>query len=275
MPYRHAHYYLSALLGLSVVAFWPVYFAVMPRVTIDVHIHGFTASLWILLLAFQSWTIHHQHIERHRVGGMASLVAFPFFFAGTVLIVHTIARNYAAGDLFDGRFGARFVAFDLVALVAIALLYWSALRHRRNVHAHSRYMFATAFFLFQPIFTRLLARFVPGLRLAPPDFSLLPTNVELSSLGALLLALTLALKKPKHARPWLITAGLLGLQMALFNLGGFSPWDALVRAIGGLPAPLLYTVGVGAGAVVSWLGWHSIPAGSARPVQILDAAEGS
>ena len=273
MPYRQAHYYLLLLILLTALAFWPIYFAVLPSASLALHIHGLSASLWIALLAFQSWAIHHGRREWHRAVGIAGLSLFPFFFAGSVLIVHTMAWNFATGDLFDSRFGARFAAFDLVAIPAIAFLFWSGLRWRRKVHLHARYMFATVFFLLAPIFSRLVARYVPGLELTPPDFVHLPINIELASFGALLLALALAWKQPKHGRPWLITAGLLGLQMALFpTLGVLRPWEALVRAFANIPAPLLFSFGLAIGAAVSWLGWNSIPPRSARSVEAIGTA---
>jgi hypothetical protein len=265
MPYRHAHYYLLLLMVLTVVAFWPIYFSMLPSAGIALHIHGFSASLWIVLLAFQSWTIHHRRNEWHRAVGLASLAIFPLFFAGSTLIVHTMASNFASGDFFDSRFGARFAAFDLVAVPAIAWLYWSGLRWRRKVHLHARYMLATVLFLFEPILSRLFLQYIPGLEVTPPEFARLPVDVELSSLGALLFALALAWKQPKHARPWLITAGLLGLQMVLFpTLGVLKPWESLVRAFAVIPAPLLFSLGLAIGAAVSWLGWDSIPTRPAR-----------
>lgn len=271
MPYRHAHYYLLLLIALTAIAFWPIYFSVLPSASVALHIHGFSASLWIALLAFQSLTIHHRRTEWHRALGIASLAIFPLFFAGTSLIVHTMALNFASGDFFDSRFGARFAAFDLVAVPAIAWLYFSGLRWRRKVHLHARYMLATVFFLFEPIFSRLFLQYIPGLAVTPPEFARLPLDVELSSLGALLFALALAGKQSKYGRPWLITAGLLGLQMVLFpTLGVWRPWESLVRAFAAIPAPLLFSFGLGIGAAVSWLGWNSIPT---RPVRSLETAE--
>lgn len=260
MPYRHAHYYLLLLTALTGLAFWPIYFSVLPTASVALHIHGVGASLWIALLTFQSWSIHRKHNDLHRAGGTASLAIFPLFFAGSVLIVHTMAWNFANGDFFDSRFGARFAAIDAVAVPGIAFLFWSALRWRRKVHLHARYMFATVFFLFSPIFSRLLMRYVPGLQLTPPDLSRVPIDIELATFGAMLLAIALAWRHPKHARPWLITAGLLGVQMALFaSMTAFAPWDGLVRLFATIPSPLLFSVSLAGGAAISWLGWNSIP----------------
>lgn len=272
MPYRHAHYYLLLLVALTGLAFWPVYFSILPSASVALHIHGFGASLWIALLTLQSWTIHHGRNDLHRAVGIASLAIFPFFFAGGILIAHTMAANFASGELFDGRFGARFSAFNVVGVSAIAYLFWSGLRWRRKVHLHARYMFATVFFLFEPVFSRLFIQYVPGLQIAPPDFAMLPINVELSSFGALMFALTLAWKQPKHGRPWLIRAGLLALQMVLFpTLGAMEPWEGVVRAFAGVPTPIVFGLSVAVGAAVSWLGWNSIPARPARSPEAVAA----
>ena len=273
MPYPQAHYYLLLLIALTALAFWPVYFAVLPSASIALHIHGFSATLWIALLAFQSWAINHGHKKWHRTVGIGGLLLFPFFFAGSVLIVHTMALNFATGDLFDGRFGARFAAFDLVAIPAIAFLFWSGLRWRRKVQLHARYMFGTVFFLLAPIFSRLFAHYVPGLQPTPPEFSAIQVDIELASFGALVLALVLAWKQLKHGQPWLITAGLLGLQMVLFStLGVFALWEALVRAFAGISATLLFSFGLVTGAAISWFGWNAIPPRTVRPLEAVGPA---
>jgi hypothetical protein len=274
MPYRHAHYYLLLLMALTAVAFWPIYFSVLPTASVALHIHGFGASLWIALLTFQSWAIHHRHNEWHRAGGLASLAIFPLFFAGSVLIVHTMAWNFANGDFFDGKFGTRFAAIDAVAVPGIAFLFWSALRWRRKVHLHARYMFATVFFLFSPIFSRLLMRYVPGLQLTPPDLSRVPVDIALASFGAMLLAIALAWRQPKHARPWLITAALLGVQIVLFaTMTSFEPWNELVRLFAAVPSELVFSVSLAAGGAISWVGWRSIPPRGVQVIQTRPAAD--
>lgn len=274
MPYRHAHFYLLLLIGLTGLAFWPNYFGVIPSAAVEVHIHSFTATLWISLLTVQSWAIHRRHNEWHRVVGMASLAIFPLFFAGSVLIVHTMAWNFAAGDFFDGQFGPRFAAIDAVAVPGIAFLFWSGLRWRRKAHLHARYMFATVFFLFSPIFSRLFMRYVPGLKLAPPDFGRVSLNIEIATLLALAFALALAWKQPKYGRPWLITAAFLGVQMPLFLiLRASAPWDAVVRQFAAAPGPLLFSLALAVGALVSWHGWISSPPRGSPRIETLSTAE--
>ena len=60
MPLRRAHYLVLAMVLATVVAFWPTYFAVLRTARTELYLHGVTATAWMLLLALQSWTIHHQ-----------------------------------------------------------------------------------------------------------------------------------------------------------------------------------------------------------------------
>ena len=84
MPYRHAHWYLLLLFPLTGLAFWPNYFGKLGDSPYAFHVHGVTASLWIVLLAFQSWAIHRRRNHLHRSAGLASLALFPLFVAGAI-----------------------------------------------------------------------------------------------------------------------------------------------------------------------------------------------
>ena len=261
MPYRYAHVYLLLLFPLTLLAFWPSYFAVLPAASWPIHFHGVIASLWIALLAWQSWTIHHGRTEQHRAAGLASLAVFPFFLASNLLIVHSVAGKFVTGENpFAARFGARLAILDLIATAAIAFLYWSALRWRREVHLHARFMLATVFFLFAPIFARVFRLYVPPLAVVPPEFDGFLFNVQLANFATLLLAVALAARLPKHARPWLMTAAAVAVQMVAFEtLGGWAAWEAVVLAIAALPASLVFSSGLAAGALVAWLGWSAVP----------------
>jgi len=135
-------------------------------------------------------------------------------------------------------------------------------------------MFATVFFLFSPIFSRLLMRYVPGLQLTPPDLSRVPVDIALASFGAMLLAIALAWRQPKHARPWLITAALLGVQIVLFaTMTSFEPWNELVRLFAAVPSELVFSVSLAAGGAISWVGWRSIPPRGVQVIQTRPAAD--
>lgn len=273
MPYRRAHWFLLLLFPLVGLAFWPSYWSVLSTVSPAFHIHGFTASLWIVLLACQSWSIHHRRNEWHRLLGWMSLAIFPLFLAGGFLIIHSMAGKVGGGDPFYTRFGARLATIDIIATATIGWLYWSALRSRRKVHPHARYMLATVFFLLSPIIGRLLPILPPLQITGPADLHHFAYSVQIANLLALILALALAWQAPRHGRPWLITAGVIGAQILAFEtLGRYAPWEALVRDIALLPAALIFILGLAVGALLSWLGWSAVPPKPNRPAEAISSA---
>jgi hypothetical protein len=156
MPYRHAHWYLLSLFPLAGLAFWPNYLSIFAASPVAFHVHGITASLWIALVAAQSWSIHHRRNALHRTIGIASFALFPFFVTGGLLVIHSIAGKFGAGvDPFNAMYGARLGSMDALSTIAMVYMFTMALKWRRKVHIHARYMLAPILFLVSPILGRL------------------------------------------------------------------------------------------------------------------------
>jgi len=68
MPFRFAAYFILGLIGITIVAFWPGFFSSLDSAPWGFHFHGITASLWMLLLAFQSGSI----TRGSQIGGTSS-----------------------------------------------------------------------------------------------------------------------------------------------------------------------------------------------------------
>ncbi|HYE28959.1 MAG TPA: hypothetical protein VEA61_12110 [Allosphingosinicella sp.] len=257
MPYRHAHWYLLLLFPLTGLAFWPNYFGKLAASPYAFHVHGVTASLWIALLAFQTWSIHRRRNALHRSGGLASLALFPLFIAGGLLVIQTMAAKFAGGsDPFYARFGARLGAVDAISSAAMPCLFYLALKERRKVHLHARYMLAPILFLLPPILSRLMQALPPLAIAGPADFHRFGYGVHLSDALAIAVAAILYLKAPKWGRPFLLVGALVGAQSLAFEtLGRTAAWEALFGTIGTLPTALVATLGLGMGAAAAWAGW--------------------
>lgn len=260
MPYRHAHYYLLLLLPLTLLAFWPNYFAALGSAPIGLHVHGVTASLWIVLLAFQSWSIHHRRNALHRMVGYGSFALFPLFTVGGLLVVQSMAVAFAAGgNPFYNVYGARLGTVDTLSTLAIPYLFFMALRWRRKVHLHARYMLTTVFFLLMPILTRILTDFPPFEMQGPGDPAF-GWAFHASNAVAVTLAAALWFHAPKHGRPMIDIAGFLLLQSVLFEtLGRSVAWELAYSAIGSLPTAAVVSAGFAASLGIVWLGWISAP----------------
>src|SRR5688572_24512048 len=65
--------FFSLALGLTVAGFWPSFFAVLPTAKLPHLVHGWSATLWMLLPLLQAWLIHTRRRKAHRWIGWASL----------------------------------------------------------------------------------------------------------------------------------------------------------------------------------------------------------
>ncbi len=257
MPYRHAHWYVLALFPLAALAFWPGYLAQFRTAEAAFHAHGMTASLWVALLAFQSWTIHRGDRKSHRSAGIASLALFPLFMAGGVSIFLGMANRYVTqASPFHVMYAPRLAWLDVCAVIGIACFYFLALRHRRKVHVHSRYMLATALFLIPPILSRLSPVLPPLAIEGPADLYKIGYGVQLANSITIAVALALAFRPAKHGRPFFAAAALVAVSMVLFDtVGRWPAWQALFARAADLPMLPTVSMTAAAAALIAWAGW--------------------
>ena len=173
--------------------------AVLPGAIWPWHVHGITASLWILLVGLQSWTIADRRLPLHRTLGKLSLGLFPFFFAGSVAVVHAMAVATTPDHPFYRFWGAPLGTVDTLATATIGWLFFEGLRQRRNVQQHARFMLATPLFLLLPALERVFSHYVPGIRIGgPQDFYFFRWDTHITNL--IVIAFTLG-ALPSGAAP--------------------------------------------------------------------------
>jgi hypothetical protein len=257
MPYRHAHWYLLLLFPLTGLAFWPAYFSKFADAPYAFHVHGITASLWIVLLSVQSWSIHNRRNAMHRSLGIASFALFPFFVVGGLLVIQTMAAKFGAGaDPFYAMFGARLGLMDALSSIAIVGMFFIALKWRRKVHLHARYMLAPILFLLGPILGRLAPALPPLAIGGPETLYRFGYGVQLANLIAIVVAAILYLRAPRHGLPWLIGGGIVAVQSLLFDtLGRTAAWESLFATIAAVPVAAVAGLGLAASAAAIWAGW--------------------
>jgi len=257
MPYRHAHWFLLALFPLAALAFWPGYLATIGTAPLQMHAHGVTATLWLMLLVAQSWTIHSGRNAVHRTLGAASLALFPLFLAGGSMIFLGMAQRYVeAASPFYTLFASRLALIDLVSVAAFALCYYEALRLRRTTQLHARYMLATVIFLLPPILGRLMPILPPLAIAGPADFWKLGIGFQLANAITAALAFGLALRSGRHGRPFFLAGAATLLAALLFEfLGPLPAWQALFVQFAVVP-PLPFALAAALiGAGIAYAGW--------------------
>jgi len=271
MPYGKAHWFLLALFPITALAFWPGYLSQLASAPIEFHFHGVTATLWLMLLLAQSWTMQAGRRDLHRLLGMSSLVLFPLFLVGGIGIFVGMAQRFVEGSPFQAMYAARLAWVDAVGVAGFAYFYFEGLRQRRKVHLHSRYLLATAIFLLPPILGRL-APILPPLSISgPQEFWKLEIAFHIGNFAAAAIAFALAWGSGRHGRPFYIAGALTLLAGLLYQtVGTMDFWEEIYAGVAYLPRAPLALAAVAAGALISYAGWRAgrrtAPAPAARPV---------
>ena len=271
MPYPRAHYYVLIVIAVIGVGFWPSYFAPWSSVPWQFHAHGIAASLWVIMVAAQSWTAHHRQLVLHRAVGKSSLLLFPFLIGGLTAIIDVTAKGYVAGaDPVRQMFGGSFLIGLALAIAAYVVVYYRALKYRRMMWLHAGYMLTTPLILFESPFGRILNGFMPGLAIrGPGDLGLIMPAIMWSMALELAVVALIWLKYRERAAPFLVAGLFILAQMLCMGLMTDVAWlKALLGAIGQLPSPVVVLSGFALGALTSWAGWKA----GQRPARPAEAA---
>lgn len=267
MPYRYAHYYVLGIIPVSILAFWDSFFSRIAEASAAVHLHSWSATLWVLLLAAQSWAIHNKRRGLHAAFGRISLAIFPVFLASFLLVIRSEAQTVITGDPFRTVFAPGIAVLTLVAFTAIGYLYYAALKNRHTVQLHARYMIAIPFLFTESILGRVFNAYLPGLIVnSLEDMRDIYWAIHLSQVLALVLAMFLHFQKPKFGKPFLIVSAALALQslgLELFDDPRW--WRAIYLDYATVPFAAPLSLGLIVGLLIVWRGWED---GKKKPVSI-------
>jgi hypothetical protein len=252
MPYRHANYFVGLVLLTIVVGFWGSYFTPIAEVPLAFHVHAFTAMAWVVLLMFQHWSIHGRRNALHRKAGMLSLFLFPFLIVGFVMIINVAAARFITSDSAGTQFLTPSFGLSMVfAIVAYLVLFYLALRNRRNVRLHAGYMLATPLVLFESPFSRIMLDHLPFLVFTGTGF---PQRILDAIVISMALAIAFALVMYLRDRK----SGILLLQAVAMFFGTGIEWVRTgFAAYAAIPDWITILIGFGLGAAVSWTGWKA------------------
>lgn len=224
--YRNAHFYFLLLLVTALVGFFPSYYSRLGQASFTHHFHGILATLWMLMLIGQAWLMRQRALKLHRAIGKSSIFLVVLFAVSGLMIVHDMLTRSGGFAL---AFGARLAFLDTVAVLYFVFAYAMAIRHRREVQLHARYMASTAILLLPPA----LGRIVGGLILPPPPSFEVAFHVSFVLTELIVLALILHDRMTGKVRPpYLILLAVTLVQHASFEvMHRLGAWQALVAWI--------------------------------------------
>jgi hypothetical protein len=146
--YRNIGFIFLLFIPLTFLGFYKTYFVLSPEYvgTVDVytHFHAFIASLWITLLIVQPLLIRAKNFNLHRTFGKISYLVF---FALILSFIPQMIKEYGKG-LFPLN-----ASFDIVLLM---LFYFLAIKYKKEVAIHMRYMISIALIFVGPTLGRII-----------------------------------------------------------------------------------------------------------------------
>lgn len=144
---------------MALVAFHPTWLARLSDVDPARHPHGIVATAWLVMLTAQAFLMRDRRVAlQRRPGRIAAYALAPLFVVSGLLVTRSMA---AATRGFGAAFGTRLAWVDLLATALFAVAVAMAVRDRRRVQPHARWMACTALLLLAPALARL-APLVPG-----------------------------------------------------------------------------------------------------------------
>ena len=166
--YKNAFYWFIGLLLILIVGFWESYFSKLPNTGhVTHHAHGIVMLAWVLLLISQSWLIRNRRNANHRTLGKISFVLAPAIVMTAVLVNFYFLAN--AEDPV-APLTQRIYWFGYFSAALFAVMYGLAIRNRRQVNLHARYMVATALVFLVPGLLRAISNYLAPLGIWTPDF---------------------------------------------------------------------------------------------------------
>ncbi len=230
MAYRHAWLWFGLALVLAVYAFWPSYFARLRETSWLIHAHGITALAWLLMLVVQAGLYRSRRLIWHRRVGRLSLLLAPAFVVSGILLTQAMLT----GDTpFHRAFATRLAFVDLTTVIWFAVAYALAIRHRRRLPLHARYMASTALLVLPPALTRA-AFSVPGIT----SFEAAAYAGYVAALAATSLLVVNDLRTAGRASIAYVSVLILFvLHLVAFNTIHLLPWwSSLVQWLARVPA---------------------------------------
>lgn len=170
MPlFRNAFIWFIGLLIVLVLGFWSSYFSQLGQGTVHWthHLHGISMLAWLFLLITQSWLMRNRKITQHRALGKISFLVAP-----AVVVSAVMVNNYFITHVKDplnvNTLGTFWIGYFSAAI--FAFLYVQAIRHRKNMQLHARYMVLTSLVFLNPGLVRACYAYLSPLGVWLPSF---------------------------------------------------------------------------------------------------------
>lgn len=238
---QHLFEYLliAAVMLISVLGFWDIYFGANSDPQPHHHLHVATAFMWMCLLLFQLTLIGRGRYETHRKLGVIVLVAGPLLVATTAMLsVHSAHRGLVSGE------GDALIVQNVMGTLELGLLIFLAFLLKKRRKLHGSFLLSTAIlFMGVALFFALLS-FVPQFRIEGPETFYRFQTAAMTGQGiCLFVGLLFFLKDFRSGWPFLLAALSFPLNEVIrTSLTSFDLIDPFTEFVGSMSKPLTFLV---------------------------------
>lgn len=239
---RVRHYILeialiAAVMLISVLGFWNIYFGADADAQPHHHLHIATVFIWMSLLLAQLILIVRRSYQAHRKVGLAVLVAGPLLVATTAMLaVRSAHKGVVSGEGDFMIIQNVMTTLELGALIFLAFL----LKNRRKLHG-SLLLSTTILFMGIALFFALIS-FVPQFKIEGFEtsyrFEMAGTTAQVTCLAV---GFLFFIRDPKNGWPFLVASSCLPLNGAIHSLlTSLGLIDPLTEIVGSMSQTLTF-----------------------------------
>ncbi len=224
--YKNVYIYLTIGLIIVFLGFSTSYFGRLSQSALPYHIHGISATLWMIILIVQPFLYTHSKLKVHKYLGWSTLILVPtLVLAGMEMIRLMIQnqKNYPPDIVYNLAF------IDVTTLLGFVLLYVLALHFRKRLRLHARLMVCTLFGPLVPALTRVF--FILNLA---DDFNQSLT-FSFAVVEIVLLFIIWIERKQKEAKLTYLPVLIFTIfqHLLMYFAGNWSWWSSLVNTLTG------------------------------------------
>ena len=156
--YNNVHLYLGLGLIIVFLGFSQSYFGRLGETTTPYHVHGISATLWMIILIIQPYLYRSNRLKLHKYLGWSTIILVPTILFGGFEMMKLMIQNQ---ENYPPNIVYRLAFIDAVTLIGFGVLYVLAIYFRKNLKLHARFMVSTIFGPLNPALTRVF--FILGL----------------------------------------------------------------------------------------------------------------
>jgi hypothetical protein len=154
--YENVYLYLAIGLIIVFLGFSESYFGKFGQTTLPYHLHGISATLWMILLIVQPFLYRKGNLIMHKYLGWSSTIIVSVLILGGFQMMRLMIQNQ---ENYPPNIVYRLAFIDAITLLGFAIIYSLAIYFRKNLKLHARFMVCTIFGPLIPALTRVFFSF--------------------------------------------------------------------------------------------------------------------